>query len=85
MEGMESVLTILAVMGGAVLAFVFGKGMAGKKASKASEPPKNRAAEVATETIQRSFEEEVENIAKDAEGDDPAGDLANRGNARRRR
>ena len=53
MEGMESVLTILAVLGGAVLAFVFGKGMAGKKASKASEPPKNRAAEVATETIQR--------------------------------
>ena len=56
-----------------------------EKKNVADTPPKNHAAATAIETIQQTFEEEVEGLWDDLEGDDPAGDLADRGNARSRR
>jgi|2_EtaG_2_1085320.scaffolds.fasta_scaffold07676_7 hypothetical protein len=47
-------------------------------------PPKNRAAGAARATIQQTFEDEVGGIQEDMDGSDPAGDLADRGNARNR-
>tara|TARA_R100000458_G_C8218757_1_gene203797 strand:- start:661 stop:906 length:246 start_codon:yes stop_codon:yes gene_type:complete len=49
------------------------------------KPDSSTAIGVASETIQQTFEEEVKGIWKDVEGDDPAGDLADKGNSRRRR
>jgi hypothetical protein len=79
----DNIVSILALIGAAVLAFFLGKGRLYKrKGSKA--PPKNTAANVAIETVQQTFEEEVDGVFKAVEGEDPAGDLADQGNARRR-
>tara|TARA_Y100000310_G_scaffold301856_1_gene338682 strand:+ start:1220 stop:1471 length:252 start_codon:yes stop_codon:yes gene_type:complete len=78
-------ITIGIVAVGMVMAFL-GFRMS-KKAQEESDPspPENLAAGAARETVRRTFEEEVSAIKKDVEGDDPARDLAARGNTRRRR
>ena len=81
----DTLITIGIVIVGMALAFL-GFRMS-KKAQEESDPtpPKNLAAGAASATVRRTFEEEVGGIKKDVEGDDPAGDLAARGNTRRRR
>jgi hypothetical protein len=79
----DSVLPLLGAVILGVLAFLFGKRM-WKKDQESSGPPKNSAASAARETIQKTFEEEVDGIRDSASGDDPAGDLADHGNARSR-
>lgn len=78
---------------GAIAAFValgFGAGKLGKakqlkKRWFPAEPPRDIAADVARDAIQRSFEEDVDAVERARTGDDPAQDLADLGNARRRR
>ena len=81
----DTLITIGMVVVGAAMAFLGFR--LSKKAQEESDPtpPKNLAAGAARATVQRTFEEEVGAIKKDVEGDDPARDLASRGNARRRR
>jgi len=85
MVDMDNIVTIFAVIGASALAFFLGKGCIRKKKGGTRSPPKNRAASVAIETIQQTFKEEVDGVWKDVEGKDPAGDLADRGNARDRK
>ena len=81
----NTLITIGIVALGALMAFL-GLRMS-KKAQEESDPtpPENLAAGAAGATVRRTFEEEVSAIKKDVEGDDPAGDLAARGNTRKRR
>ena len=51
---------------------------------KIEMPPKNRAADAARATIQQTFDEEIDGVWTDLAGNDPAGDLADEGNARDR-
>jgi len=78
---MDHVFTIISILGlGALFSFLFSK----KKEKEPETPPKNTAADVARETVQQTFEEEVARVNAAVGGDDPAGDLADQGNARRR-
>ena len=58
----------------------------GKSKSKESNelPPKNIVAQVGIDDVQESLEEEVDRIKSATNGDSPADDLADLGNARRR-
>tara|TARA_R100001244_G_scaffold8922_2_gene11035 strand:+ start:192 stop:449 length:258 start_codon:yes stop_codon:yes gene_type:complete len=85
MEGVNSIFAVLAVLGASALAFFLGRGCIKKKKGSTETPPENRAASAARDTIQQTFKEEVEKVWADAQGEDPAGDLADRGNARRRK
>ena len=55
-----------------------------RKDSKEKKPPKNTSADISRETLQQTFEEEVSRVKMATESKDPAGDLADLGNARRR-
>ncbi len=48
-------------------------------------PPANKVADVAIDNIQESLKEEIDRIKSATTGDSPADDLADLGNARRRR
>ena len=79
---MDHILTIISVLGlGALFSFLFSK----KKKKEPEAPPKNTAADVARETVQQTFEEEVTGVFRAVESKDPAGALADRGNTRRRK
>ena len=67
-----------------VIAFIFGKRTLSKKKEEQESPPNNEAADVALDTIQETFEEEVDRIKTATTSDTPANDLADLGNARRR-
>ena len=75
-------LLVAAVFGVAV--FIFGKGYFRKKEETPEETPTDSAIDTVGEIIQQTFEDAVGKIKADVEGDDPAGDLADQGNARRR-
>lgn len=82
---MDDITTILAALGvGAILAFLGLRGVR-KKNKDEQVPPGNQAADAARDIIHKTLEDGVADIQSDISGDDPAGDLANRGNARRRR
>jgi mannose-6-phosphate isomerase class I len=81
----NTVITVLIVALGSFLAFLGFRMSKMAKEEADFSPIKNRAADTARSTIQQTFEEEVNEIWKDVEGDDPAGDLADRGNARKRK
>ena len=56
------------------------------KFKKSNEvPPENTAAQVAIDNIQENLEEEIDRIRSATTGDSPADDLADLGNARKRR
>jgi uncharacterized membrane-anchored protein YhcB (DUF1043 family) len=67
-----------------VIAFIFGKRKLSKQKEEQESPPNNEAADVALDTIQETFEEEVDRIKTATTSDTPANDLADLGNARRR-
>ena len=67
-----------------VIAFIFGKRKLSKQKEEQESPPNNEAADVALDTIQETFEEEVDRIKTATTSDTPATDLADLGNARRR-
>jgi len=67
-----------------VIAFIFGKRKLSKQKEEQESPPNNEAADVALDTIQETFEEEVDRIKTATTSDTPANDLADLGNGRRR-
>lgn len=75
--------TVIAAMVLAMVAVFFAK-KTKKKDPFPLGPPKNNAADAARGTVQQTFEEEVESIQERLKGKDPAGDLADKGNARSR-
>jgi len=68
-----------------LLAFFVGKKVTRKTKKTKEEPPKNTAADVAIDSVQESLEEEIDRIKAATDGDSPADDLADLGNARKRR
>ena len=75
-------LIIATVFGVAV--FVLGRGRFRKKEETVEETSTDSAIEFAGETIRKTFNEAIGKIEADVEGEDPAGDLADKGNARSR-
>ena len=56
------------------------------KSEKPNElPPKNDVAQVAIDNVQEGLKEEIDRIESATTGDSPADDLADLGNARKRR
>ena len=79
----ENLLPLIGALVVGFLAFLFAKKtQRGKKEPQG--PPENAVTGAARATVQQTFEEEVDGIRDDTRGDDPAGDLADRGNARNR-
>tara|TARA_R100000152_G_C6771227_1_gene197693 strand:+ start:776 stop:1018 length:243 start_codon:yes stop_codon:yes gene_type:complete len=66
-----------------LLAIFLGKRSSSKK-QKSQSPPENTAAKAANESVQETFEEQVDRIKSATTGDSPADDLADLGNGRRR-
>ena len=84
MIGMEDLTGyILAGLIGAILVF-FGLRRFPSR-SKSDSAPENTAAHAAGEAVQQTFEQEVGRVNDAVKSDSPADDLADLGNARRRR
>ena len=80
---MDSIITILSVIAVSIITFFLGNLIKrGKPEEELKSPPKNKAADIARGTIQKTFEDEVEEINKDSVS---AQRLAARANARKRR
>ena len=80
---MNEIVTIVVSLVFGLFAFLVGKSKSSKSKSK-SKPPENKAADAAIDSIQETFEKEVDRIKSATDGDSPADDLADLGNARRR-
>ena len=80
---MNELIAIVVSVGFALLAFLFGKRKSSKSKSK-PKPPENKAADAAIDSVQETFEKEVDRIKSATDGDSPADDLADLGNSRRR-
>jgi len=77
------VLILISVL--AVAAAFFKRGGIKKKSTTTQlKPPKNTASEVAIDNVQENLKEELDRIKAATDGDSPADDLADLGNARRR-
>ena len=81
---MESIWPLVLALIAGLGVFFFGKSQI-KKRRGVQTPPKNTAADAARQTVQQTFEEEVSRVHKALKGKDPAGDLADQGNARSRK
>jgi hypothetical protein len=68
----------------AFFAFIIGKRKLSEQKEEPEEPPKNEVADVAIDTVQETFEQEVNRVKTATTSDTPADDLADLGNARRR-
>jgi hypothetical protein len=79
----KKAIAIIASVVLGILAFIFGRKTTGKRKDSPS-PPENKAANVAEDAVQESFEEQVNRIKSATTSDSPADDLADLGNARRR-
>jgi hypothetical protein len=80
----ESVYPLLAALIFGVIALFTGKKFSKKKKEAVSTAPESATAGPARKAIQQTFEEEVGRQEKALKGDDPAGDIAALGNARKR-
>ena len=82
---MESI--IAAVIGADIsfIAVIFYSPIGIRRKKGESQAPDNKAAAIARGTIQQSFEDDVDGINEAVSGDSAASDLADIGNARRRR
>lgn len=78
------VLILISVL--AVAAALFKRSGIKKKSTAAqAKPPKNTASDAALDDVQESLKEELDRIKAATDGDSPADDLADLGNARKRR
>jgi len=84
MTRVKKAIAIVASIGLGILAFIFGKRKLSKGKKELEAPPENTAADVALDTVQETFEQEVDRIKTATTGDSPADDLADLGNARKR-
>lgn len=82
---MESV--IAAVIGAvlSLIAVIFFAPIGKRRKKGDSEPPDNKAADIARGTIQQSLDDEIDKIDRATGSDSASSDLADLGNARRRR
>ena len=69
----------------AVVATIFSILKSKKKTAHKKRAPKNIAAQAALDDVQESLKEELDRIKAATDGDSPADDLADLGNARKRR
>jgi len=67
-----------------LIAFFLGKRKLSNQEKKPDAPPNNKAADVALDTIQKTFKEEVDRIKTATTSNTPADNLADLGNARKR-
>ena len=84
MMSIDGAITVLATLVMVVATYVFRKGKDTKKNPQVTSPPKNKAADKAIESVQESFQEEVDRIKSATTSDSPADELADLGNARKR-
>tara|TARA_R110000764_G_scaffold7808_1_gene27098 strand:- start:143 stop:388 length:246 start_codon:yes stop_codon:yes gene_type:complete len=81
---MNEIFTIIGIIvGGLFVSFMRGR----KKAVSAPElkPPRNTASDSAIDDVKENLKEELDRIKAATDGDSPADDLADLGNARKRR
>ena len=81
---MEQTAILIGALILGVIAFIFGT-RTSRKDTQPMAPPENTAAGAARGAIQQTFEDDVGRVKDAADGDSPASDLADLGNARRRR
>jgi len=83
---MDALSIVLFGIAGVITAFILGQSHPKrKKQGGVPVPPKNTAADAARDNVQETFEAEVDRIKDAAESSTPADDLADLGNARKRR
>ena len=80
----EAVLPLLLALIVGMVALLTGKRVAKKKKEAVSTPPENTAISAARKAVQQTFGEEVERQQGALASEDPAGALADLGNARKR-
>ena len=80
---MNELVAIVVSLVFGLFAFLVGKRKSSKSKSE-PKPPENKAADAAMDSVQETFEQEVDRIKSATDGDSPADDLADLGNARRR-
>ena len=85
MTRVKKAIAIVASIVLGIFAFMFGKRKLSKETKEPESPPKNEAADVALDAVQETFEQGVDRIKTATTGDSPADDLADLGNARKRR
>ena len=78
------VLIIISVLAVAA-AFFRGGGTKKKSSAERLKPPSNAASDASIDTVQENLKEELDRIKAATDGDSPADDLADLGNARKRR
>ena len=78
----ETWILLCALIAGLVTFFISRKASPSKKKHEA---PDNKAADAARDTVEQTFEDSIDGIQSGIESDDPAGALADKGNARSRR
>ena len=82
---MIDIIGLLATLAFGLLTFFVRKKITKKTKKTEEEPPKNTVADAALDDVQESLEEEIDRIKSATNGDSPADDLADLGNARKRR
>ena len=80
---MKKVWAIVVTVIAGLLTIFLGKKRSSKK-QKTTDAPKNTASEAAQDAVKESFNEAVDRIKSATDGESPADDLADLGNARRR-
>tara|TARA_R100000458_G_scaffold57048_1_gene62656 strand:- start:1126 stop:1374 length:249 start_codon:yes stop_codon:yes gene_type:complete len=75
-------LIVATAFGAAIV--VMGRNYFRKEKKNTEKSSTDNAIGIAGETIRETFNEAIGKIKADVEGEDPAGDLADQGNARRR-
>tara|TARA_R100000329_G_scaffold136917_1_gene117823 strand:+ start:236 stop:478 length:243 start_codon:yes stop_codon:yes gene_type:complete len=80
---MKKLWAIVAAVVAGLLAIFLGKKRLPRE-QKTTDAPKNTASEAAQDAVQESFKEAVDRIKSATDGESPADDLADLGNARRR-
>jgi len=81
----DSFILILISVLAVAAAFFRRGGIKKKSAATQLKPPKNTTSEAAIDNVQENLEEELDRIKAATDGDSPADDLADLGNARKRR
>lgn len=77
----ETVLPLLGSLFFGLFVWLFSKK---KKRKTTKAPPENSVLSASRKNIKQNLEEQTEKIESAVEGEDPAGDLADLGNSRRR-
>lgn len=80
----KAIAVIMSIVFG-ILALVLGKRKLSKEKKEIETPPENTVSDVALDDVKENLKEELDRIKAATDGDSPADDLADLGNARKRR